>query len=152
MQSSRSTVLGLTHMGSTAVRGARTLHMHPTHEAGTSTTKTQLNSTRVDRGSRTLNKYQTALRNFKGNEREGTNGTLTCHVCICNICGFFFFFCLDYYGFKFLYKIKVTEAEFSVRCGTRVPTRGALWKERLKLVRNLEGEQVLRSIFLKTKL
>lgn len=38
----------------------------------------------------------------------------------------FFFFCLDYYGFKFLYKIKVTEAELSANCRTRDSTKGAL--------------------------
>lgn len=117
----------LTHVESTTIEE----YMHPTHEAGTSTTKTQLNNTKGDWGYMTQNKYQMALRNCKVNKREGTNGTVTCCVYICN--AFFFFVpCLNYYGFEFLYKIKVTEAEFSADCGTRVPTRGVLWEKRFE--------------------
>lgn len=58
------------------------------------------------------------------------NGTLTCCVYICNVC--LLFSPLKYYGFEFLYKIKVTEAEFSADCGTRVPASGALGEWRFE--------------------
>lgn len=93
-------------------------------EAGTSTMKTQLTSKRGDRGSRTRKKHQMALRHCKGSKRKGANGTLT-HVVSAFVCQLLFF-CLDYYGFKFLYKIKVTEAELSANCRTRDSTKGAL--------------------------
>lgn len=110
--------------------------MHHTPKAGTSTTKTQLNSTGRDQGSRTLNEPQMVLRDCKGNNREGTNGRVAC-VYTWNVC--FLCVCLDCYGFEFLCKTKVTEAEFSADCGTRVPTRGALREGRLEV-----GEKPLR--------
>lgn len=95
-------------------------------EAGISSMKTQLRSTRKDQGSKKEKNYQMALSHCKGSERKGTNGWHidTCCVCIC-MSTLFFFLCLDYYGFKFLCKIKVSEAELLANCRTRDSTKGA---------------------------
>lgn len=109
---------------------------HPMHEAGTSTTKTQLNSTRGDQGSRTLNKYQMALRNCKGSKREGTNGTLTCCICICNVDFFTFFFVWTIMVSSIFTKLRLLKLNSQQNVEPEFPQGEHFEKGDLKLVRN----------------
>lgn len=83
--------------------------------------KTQLRSTRGDQGSRTVKKYQMALRHHKGSKRKTTNGTLT-HVSalVCQL----FFYLSGLLWFQISLQ-KVTEAELLAKYRTRDSTWGA---------------------------
>lgn len=83
MQSFTSTTLWLTHRRAPELRGT-----HPAHGAGTRSHEKP--AERGDGVPEAPSKYQMALRIRKGNEREGTNGTLAC--CIYMSCLLFFFF------------------------------------------------------------